>query len=53
MHGIIEALKIRSEQKALFLLCLSIAIAATLPSTTHVSFATTENNTLTQKNSSL
>jgi pimeloyl-ACP methyl ester carboxylesterase len=48
MHSIIEVLKIRSEQKALILLCLSIAIAATLTSTTHVSFATTGNKTLMQ-----
>jgi pimeloyl-ACP methyl ester carboxylesterase len=48
MYNIIEVLKIRSEQKALILLCLSIAIAATLATTTHVSFATTENKTLMQ-----
>jgi hypothetical protein len=48
MHSIIEMLKIRSEQKALILLCLSITIAATLATTTHVSFATTENKTLMQ-----
>jgi pimeloyl-ACP methyl ester carboxylesterase len=48
MHNIIEVLKIRSEQKILILLSLSIAIAATLATTTHVSFATTENNTLMQ-----
>lgn len=40
--------KIRSEQKALILLCLSIAVAATLASTTYVSFATPENKTLMQ-----
>jgi len=48
MHSIIEVLKIRSEQKTLILLCLSITIAATLATTTHVSIATTENNTLMQ-----
>jgi pimeloyl-ACP methyl ester carboxylesterase len=48
MYNIIEVLKIRSEQKALILLCLCIAIAATLATTIHVSFATTENKTLMQ-----
>ena len=48
MQSIIEVLKIRSEQKALILLYLSIAIAATLATTNHVSFATTENKTLMQ-----
>jgi len=48
MHSITEALKIRSEQKALILLCLSIAVAGALASTTYVSFATPDNNTLMQ-----
>ena len=48
MNNVTEVLKIRSEQKALILLCLSIAVAATLASTTYVSFATPENKTLMQ-----
>ena len=48
MHSITEVPKIRSEQKALILLFLSIAVAATLASTTYVSFATPENKTLMQ-----
>ena len=48
MRSIIEVLKIRSEQKALILLCLSIAVATTLTSTTNLSFATPENKTLMQ-----
>lgn len=48
MHSITEVPKIRSEQKALILLCLSIAVATTLASTTYVSFATPENKTLMQ-----
>lgn len=48
MRSIIEVLKIRSEQKALILLCLSIVVATTLASTTNLSFATPENKTLMQ-----
>lgn len=48
MHSIAEVLKVRSKQKALILLCLSIAVTATLASTTYVSFATLENKTLMQ-----
>jgi pimeloyl-ACP methyl ester carboxylesterase len=48
MHSITEVQKIRPKQRALILLCLSIAIAATLASTTYVSYASQENKTLMQ-----
>jgi pimeloyl-ACP methyl ester carboxylesterase len=48
MYSIAEVQKIRTKQKASILLCLSIAVAATLASTTYVSFATPENKTLMQ-----
>jgi hypothetical protein len=47
MHSI-EVQKIRPKQKTLILLCLSIAVVATLASTTYFGFATPENKTLMQ-----
>jgi pimeloyl-ACP methyl ester carboxylesterase len=48
MHNIAETQKIKSKQRDLILLCLGIAVVATLASTTYVSFATPDNNTLMQ-----
>jgi pimeloyl-ACP methyl ester carboxylesterase len=48
MHSIAEVQKIRPKQKDLILLCLSIAVVATLLSTTYASFATPANKTLMQ-----
>jgi pimeloyl-ACP methyl ester carboxylesterase len=48
MHSIAETQKIKSKLRDLILLCLGIAVVATLASTTYVSFATPDNNTLMQ-----
>jgi hypothetical protein len=43
-----ETFRIKSKQKVLILLCLSIAITTGLASTTYSGFATSENKTLMQ-----
>ena len=48
MHCNDEMYRIRSKQKVLILLCLSIAIITSLASTTNVGLATPENKTLMQ-----
>jgi pimeloyl-ACP methyl ester carboxylesterase len=48
MHRNDEMYKIRSKQKVLILLCLSIAITTSLASTTEFGLATPENKTLMQ-----
>ena len=48
MHCNDEMYRIRSKQKVLILLCLSIAITTSLASTTNVGLATPENKTLMQ-----
>jgi pimeloyl-ACP methyl ester carboxylesterase len=48
MHCNNEMYRIRSKQKVLILLCLSIAITTSLVSTTEFGLATPENNTLMQ-----
>ena len=48
MHCNDEMYRIRSKQKVLILLCLSIAIITSLASTTNVGLATPENETLMQ-----
>jgi hypothetical protein len=48
MHCNYEMYRIRSKQKVLILLCLSIAITTSLASTTDFGLATPENNTLMQ-----
>ena len=48
MHCTDEMYKIRSKQKVLILLCLSIAITTSLASTTEFGLATPENKTLMQ-----
>jgi pimeloyl-ACP methyl ester carboxylesterase len=48
MNSIVGTQKVRSKLRDLILLCLGIAVVATLASTTYVSFATSENKTLMQ-----
>jgi pimeloyl-ACP methyl ester carboxylesterase len=48
MHCNDEMYRIRSKQKVLILLCLSIAITTSFASTTDFGLATPENNTLMQ-----
>ena len=48
MHCNDETYRIRSKEKVLILLCLSIAITTSLASTTEFGLATPENNTLMQ-----
>src|SRR5918999_2415172 len=48
MHCNDEMYRIRSKQKVLILLCLSIAITTSLASTTDFGLATPENKTLMQ-----
>jgi len=51
MHCNDEMYRIRSKQKVLILLCLSIAITTSLASTTYFALATPENKTLMQSQS--
>lgn len=48
MHNNNEMHRIKSKQKVLAFLCLSIAIIASLASTSYFSLATPENKTLMQ-----